>query len=152
SHVLTLDVLHNSAYYGNSGLGVVRPLETTTNYLRRAWTIGVSDRHVMSGKLLETTVQWTRDRDSDLAKGKTPMEIRPELWSGNFFSDRIGNADRVHAAQTVASEKRISKFIHRVRAGGEFDWVKSNPQLERRSFRQFDENGNLKSLITFSGA
>jgi outer membrane receptor protein involved in Fe transport len=152
SHVLTLDVLHNSAYLGNAGLGIVRPLETTTNYLRRAWTIGVSDRHVMGGKLLETTVQWTRDRDSDLAKGKMPMEIRPELWSGNFFSDRIGRAERFHAAQTVALEKRISKFTHRIRAGGEFDWVKSNVQLDRRSFKQFDENGNLKSLITFSGA
>ena len=27
-------------------------------------------------------------RDSDLAKGIRPLEIRPVLWSGNFFSDR----------------------------------------------------------------
>src|SRR5262249_4877466 len=31
SHVLTLEVLHNASYFGNSGLSLVRPLATTTN-------------------------------------------------------------------------------------------------------------------------
>src|SRR5262245_65245029 len=62
SHVVTMEVLHNAAYLGNSGLSLVRPLQTTTNYLRRAVTIGVTDRQVIRGKLFETTLQWTRDR------------------------------------------------------------------------------------------
>ena len=152
SHVLTVNVLHNAAYFGNSGLSMVRPLSTTTNYLSRAWTIGVSDRHVVRGKLLETTIQWSRDRDVDLAKGTAAMDVRPEQWSGNFFTDRRGHAQRFHGAQTITWDKRMSGFTHRIRAGGEFDWVESDIHLDRRTFRQFDEAGNLKSLITFSGS
>src|SRR5215472_417784 len=72
SHVVTLEMLHNSEYFGNAGLSLVRPLETTTNSLRRSLTVGLSDRQVISGKLFETTIQWTRRNDTDLAKGTRP--------------------------------------------------------------------------------
>src|SRR5262249_10895851 len=42
SHVVTLEMLHNSEYFGNAGLSLVRPLETTTNSLRRSLTVGLS--------------------------------------------------------------------------------------------------------------
>src|SRR5215813_12074193 len=85
SHVVTLEMLHNSEYFGNAGLSLVRPLEATTNSLRRNLTIGVSNRQVIRGKLFETNLQWTRRRDSDLAKGTQALDIRPGLWTGNYY-------------------------------------------------------------------
>ena len=151
SHVLTLSVLHNSAYNGNAGLSLTRPLEATTNSLRRGVTIGVSDRHVIKNKLLETTLQWTNDRDSDLAKGIRELEVRPDVWSGNYYSDLRGNAKRFRGTQTIAWDKQVFGFTHRIKAGGEFDWVSSDIQLDRRAFKQFDEEGNLKSWVSFAG-
>src|SRR5262249_19927275 len=87
AHVLTLEVLHSGEYLGNAGLSLVRPLETTTNALQRSLTIGISDRHVVRGKLFETTLQWTRRRDTELAKGIRPLILRPDAWSGNYYSD-----------------------------------------------------------------
>jgi outer membrane receptor protein involved in Fe transport len=152
SHVLTLAVLHNSSFFGNAGLSLVRPRETTTNALRRGVTIGISDRNVIRGKLVETTLQWTRDRDSELAKGTLPLEVRPDIWSGNYYSDQRGHAERFRGAQTIAWDKRTGRFTHRIKAGGEFDWVRSGIQLDRRPFQTFDEERNLKSLVTFAGA
>jgi outer membrane receptor protein involved in Fe transport len=152
SHVLTLQALHNSAYFGNSGLSLVRPRETTTNALRRGFTIGVSDRHAASGKLFETTFQWTRDRDSELAKGVRDLEVRPNTWSGNFYTDRREKANRVRGAHATSIDARTGGIAHRVKAGGEFDWVSSAIQLDQRAFRTFDEDDNLVSLITFSGS
>src|SRR5215510_7133271 len=60
SHVLTLDVLHNSEYFGNSGLSLIRPRDATTNLLRRGVTVGVSDRYAGRGRIFETTLQWTQ--------------------------------------------------------------------------------------------
>src|SRR5262249_11740215 len=151
SHVLTFELLHNSEYLGNWGLSLVRPRETTTNTLRRATTIGISDRHVVQGKLFETDLQWTRRRDSDLAKGTEPLEIRPWLWSGNYNSDERERARRLHAAETVAWDQEATGLKHRLKAGGEFDWVASDIQLDRRPYNSFDELNNLKSIVTFEG-
>src|SRR5262249_34680627 len=149
--VITLEMLHNSEYFGNAGLSLVRPLEATTNSLRRNLTIGVSNRQVIRGKLFETTIQWTRRHDTDLAKGIRPLEVHPERWSGNYYSDRLENLRRFHAAQTVAWDTETGGLKHRVKAGGEFDWVDSRIELDRRPFSLFDELGNLKSLVTFDG-
>ena len=151
SHVLTFEVLHNSEYLGNWGLSLVRPRETTTNTLRRATTLGVSDHHVVRGKLFETNLQWTRRRDSDLAKGTEPLEIRPWLWSGNYHSDERERARRLHTSETVAWDQEAIGLKHRFKAGGEFDWVASDIQLDRRPFNSFDELNNLKSVVTFEG-
>src|SRR5262245_34539076 len=151
SHVLTFEVLHNSEYWGNWGLSLVRPQETTTNILRRGTTVGISDRNVVRGKLFETTLQWTRQRDTDLAKGIEPMELRPGSWSGNFYSDQREHARRVHAAQTISWNEEGIGLKHRLKAGGEFDWVASDIQLDRRPFTIYDEQGNLTSTVTFAG-
>jgi outer membrane receptor protein involved in Fe transport len=151
SHVLTLEVLHNTAYFGNAGLSVVRPLETTTNALRRGTTIGLGNRHVVRGKLFELNLQWTRDRDYDVAKGLKDLEVRPDMWAGNYYSDLRGHSQRIRGAQTVAWDQRGTGFMHRIKAGGELDWVSSDIQLDRRPFKSFDEEGALKSLVTFSG-
>src|SRR5215471_4006204 len=108
SHVVTFEVLHNSEYWGNWGLSLVLPRETTTNILRRGTTVGISDRNVVRGKLFETDLQWTRQRDSDLAKGTEPLEITAGLWSGNYYRDQRNSAHRVHAAETVAWDQEAT--------------------------------------------
>jgi outer membrane receptor protein involved in Fe transport len=152
SHVLTFEALLNSEYVGNSGLSLVRPRENTTNSLRRGLTLGVSDRHVIKGKFFETTLQWTQQRDSDLAKGTLPMVLRPDTWTGDYYSDQRGRDRRLHGAETVAWDKRIAKWTHRIKVGAEFDWVDSHIQLDRRPYERLDENGNLISTVTFAGA
>jgi len=151
SHVLTFEVLHNSEYWGNWGLSLVLPRETTTNILRRGTTFGISDRNVVRGKLFETTIQWTRQRDTDLAKGTEPMEVRPGSWSGNFYSDQREHARRVHAAETIAWTEEGIGLKHRLKMGGEFDWVASDMQWDRRPFSFYDEQGNVTSIVTFTG-
>jgi len=151
SHVVTFEVLHNSEYWGNWGLSLVLPRETTTNILRRGTTVGISDRNVVRGKLFETTLQWTRQRDTDLAKGIEPMEVRPGSWSGNFYSDQREHARRVHAAETIAWTEEGIGLKHRLKMGGEFDWVASDMQLDQRPFNLYDGQGNVTSAVTFAG-
>ena len=151
SHVVTVELLHNYDYYGNAGLSLVRPRETTTNFLKRGTTLGLSNRQVVSGKLFETVLQWTRRRDSDLAKGTRPLEARPEGWLGNFFTDRRGYAQRAHGSQTIAWDKESGGVTHRFKVGGEFDWVDSNIQLDRRAFNLFNEKGEVRQFVSFAG-
>jgi outer membrane receptor protein involved in Fe transport len=151
SHVLTMHLLFNADNLTNEGLSVVRPIETTTNFLHRGLTLGVSDRHVVKGKLFETTLQWTRRRESDLAKGTQPLEARPDIWSGNYFQDRIANTDRAHAAQSVAWDKEAGRITHRLKAGAEFDWVDSSLQANRRAFTLFDDQGQIRQTVAFTG-
>ena len=143
SHVLTFDLLHNSEFYGNTGLSTVRPQDATTNLLRRGITLGVSDRRVTRGMLWESMFQWTRHRESELAKGSQPLEVWPDLWRGNFYTDRRGDDQRFHVAQTVAWK--------RLKGGVEFDHVTSDLQLNRRGFGMFTEEGNLQSAVRFAG-
>jgi outer membrane receptor for ferrienterochelin and colicin len=152
SHVLTLGLLHNSEYLSNAGLSMLRPRETTTNILRRGKTLFLSDRHVTGRTLLETIFQWTDSHNSDVAKGVVPLEARPDRWRGNFFTDRIGSGQRLHAAQTVAWERSAGRFKHRLKAGGEFDHVISNLWMDRRPFLLFNDSGDLRTSITFSGS
>ncbi len=152
SHVLTFEVLHNTQYLGNAGLSLVRPRDATTITFRVGPTIGVTDRQVVRGKFFETTLQWTQSRYSDLAKGMKPLEVHPAMWLGNYYSDEREHARRFHAAESVAFDKEGAGLRHRIKVGGEFDWVDSDIQLDRRPFQQFDETGSLKSLVTFAGA
>jgi outer membrane receptor protein involved in Fe transport len=152
SHVLTFELLHNGDYLSNVGLSVVRPRVATTNVLSRGMTVGVSDRRVVGRKILETTLQFSKRRDSDLAKGKEPLEIRPEMWAGNYFTDRRDLFKRFHAVQTVAWDKAESGLTHRIKIGGEFDIVRSGVQLDERPFSFFDAASNMKSSVTFEGS
>src|SRR5262249_21307666 len=49
SHVLTASFLSNSEYLGNMGLSLARPVEATTNFLRRGTTAAVSNRNIIRG-------------------------------------------------------------------------------------------------------
>jgi outer membrane receptor protein involved in Fe transport len=151
SHVFTLNVLHNAEYFSNTGLSVVRPKETTTNFLRRGTAIGLTDRHVMGRFVRETNIQFTRRRDYDIAKGTAPLEARPEIWHGNFFSDRRASIRRFHAAQTLAWQIQTGGVNHRLKTGVEFDSLGSYLNLDRRPFRLYNEAGELRSAIAFVG-
>src|SRR5207244_12493889 len=98
SQVVDVDLNHHNQVLGKDGLSVIPPRETTTNYVRRGTTLGVSERRVIGGTVLETTLQWTHRQDSDLAKGTELLEVRPQLWTGNYFTDRRGNLQRWHGA------------------------------------------------------
>ena len=143
SHVVTFDLLHNSEFMGNLGLSTLRRQEATTNLLRRGITLGVSDRRLAHGAIWESLFQWTKRRESDLAKGSRPLEVWPDLWRGNFYVDQLGHDQRLHAAQTVAG--------HRLKAGFEFDYIVSNLWLTRRPFGLFDDAGFLRSRVSFAG-
>jgi outer membrane receptor protein involved in Fe transport len=151
SHVLTMELLHNGDYLGNEGLSIIRPHDATTNFFRRGFTLGVMDKQTVGGKLFETTLQLTRRRESDLAKGTQPLEISPQLWSGNYFQDRREHIERAHAAQTVAWNGKTGKLTHRFKAGGEFDWVGSNLQLDSRPYTLLDDQGNIRQSVMFAG-
>jgi outer membrane receptor protein involved in Fe transport len=151
SHVLTMELLHNGDYLGNAGLSVVRPRDATTNFFRRGFTAGITDKQTVGGKLFETTLQLTRRRDSDLAKGTEPAVISPEVWSGNFFQDRREHDERAHASQTVAWNKATGRLTHHLKAGGEFDWVDSRLQLDRRPYTLLDDQGNIRQSVAFTG-
>jgi outer membrane receptor for ferrienterochelin and colicin len=151
SHVVSVDVLHNTEFYGNNGLSAIRPRGTTTNFVRHGTTLAVSERRILRGKLLESIVQWTRSHDSDLAKGNRPLEIRPEEWTGSYYADRRGYIQRWHAAQSIAWDRETGGLMHRFKLGGEFDNVNSTLQLDRRSFDIFNAAGELRSSVSFAG-
>src|SRR5207249_5081154 len=149
SHVVSVDLIHNTEFYGNNGLSSIRPRATTTNFVRHGTTLAVSDRRVTAGTLLETMLQWTRSHDSDVAKGDQPLEIRPEQWTGNYYADRRGYIQRLHAAQSVAWERETGAVTHRIKFGGEFDNLSTTLQLDRRSFNVFNSAGALRSSVSF---
>ena len=151
ANVLTVNFLHNSEYYGNLGLSPSRPLEATTNFLRRGATIAVSDRAMIGkGVVLETVIQGSRRHESDLPKGLVPMEAHPEGWRGNFFAEQRGRTSRIHFAQTAAWEK-VGVLTHRFKAGFEFDAVDSQLSYERRRFDVFNSAGDVESTVEFFG-
>jgi outer membrane receptor protein involved in Fe transport len=151
SHVVSLDVIFNTQFFSNNGLSVVRPLDTTTDSRGHGTTLAVSDRHTFGGTLVETMLQWTRTRNSNLAKGTQPLEIGPDLWTGNYYADQRVYDQRWHASESVSWEKRTGGLTHRFKVGGEFDNVNSNLRLDRRSFQLLDDSGDLRSSVSFSG-
>jgi outer membrane receptor for ferrienterochelin and colicin len=151
AQLLTASLLYNSEYLGNRGLSILRPVETTTNSLRRGLTVAVSNRTVWGNTLVESMAQWTGRRESELAKGVAPFEIRPAAWSGNYYADRRGENERFHLAQTAAWERTQRGVTHRFKAGAEFDHVTSDLQLDKRDFRIYDADGEVLSVVRFAG-
>jgi outer membrane receptor for ferrienterochelin and colicin len=151
AELLTITVLHNSDYLGNAGLSRFRPVDATTNKLRRGLTAAVSRRAVWKGALLDSTLQWSARRDTDLAKGTAPFEVWPTHWNGNFFADRREDTHRFHAAQTAAWERTWGGMTHRFKAGAEFDQVVADSLAEKRDYRIYDLNGDVLSIIRFEG-
>lgn len=151
AHVLTLSVLNNSEYFGNLGLNPLRPLEATTNFLRRGTTAAATNRNIMRGVLLETTAQWTHRRESDLAKGMEMLVVHPNGWAGNFFADRQGRTDRFHAGQIASFERTLMGRVHRFKFGGEWDYVISDLSMPRRPFQIRDSANRLQLAVRFEG-
>src|SRR5438876_11451706 len=140
AHVVTVDLLHSTEYFGNNGLSIVRPRETTTNFVRRGTTLAVSERRIIGGKLLESMIQWSSRHDSDLAKGTDLLEIRPQLWTGNYFSGQRGHVQRWHEPNWIVWQQQIEGLTHRIKAGGELvdlDWT---PHRNREGFGRFKKS------------
>jgi outer membrane receptor protein involved in Fe transport len=73
------------------------------------------------------------------------------LWTGDYYADERGYDQRWHASQSIAWEKRIGGLTHRFKAGGEFDYLNSSLELDRRGFQLLDDAGNLQSSVIFVG-
>ena len=150
-HSVSLNLLHGSLFLGNLGLDVRRPLETTTNFLDRNTTVAVSNRKASGRALLEGRFQWTRQRETQLAKGTQPLEIRPAGWTGNFFGDTEDRNERFSFRQTLAWEISGTNVTHRFKLGGEFDYVRAEESARRRGFFVFDAEDRLDTRVDFTG-
>jgi outer membrane receptor for ferrienterochelin and colicin len=151
SHVLTLSILNNNEFDGNLGLSTLRPEEATTNLLRRGTTVALSNRNIMHDVLLETTVQWTHRRQTNLAKGDSELIVTPSGWTGNYYTDQIGHDDRLHYGQTAAWEMKMGSIVHRFKIGGEYDFVDSDLQLTRRPYEILNNANGLELTVQYAG-
>ncbi len=151
SHVVTMSLLTNTEYYGNLGLSPSRPIETTTNFLRRGTTAAVANRNILRGTFFETTVQWTHRRESELGKGTETLVAAPGGWTGNFYADRRGRTDRFHVSQVAAREERFRGIVHRFKTGAEWDYVISDLGIDRRPFEVRDAANQLQVAVRFVG-
>jgi outer membrane receptor protein involved in Fe transport len=151
SHVLSLSILSNISSYGNQGLSILRPFESTTNYKGNGTTAALSNRNIFHGALFETTVQYSNQHNSDLAKGTATLIATPVGWSGNYFADRWNRSARWHAGQNVSFERSSRGLVHHFKFGAEGDDISSRLILAQRPFQIRDASNTLQQIVSFDG-
>jgi hypothetical protein len=65
-------------------------------------------------------------------KDSRPMEVRPDRWLGNYYSDEFGRNQRFHSAATVAWDQETAGLRHHVRGGRRVRLGGLDDYLDRR--------------------
>jgi hypothetical protein len=132
------------------GLDFFRPQPTTPNYRQRNFVFTARDNYTLAGGLLESAVSFKRFNSNVWGQGAADETLTPTVEQGNYFATEGGRSGRFELFEVYTFPAR--KFItgtHEIKAGFDFNSVKSRMTFDARPVNITREDGTLAERITF---
>lgn len=136
------------------GLNTFNPQEVTPNFKQRGFLLGITERRILSGtSMLESSLS-IKQFDADIfpSSGSEPMNLAPDVNSGNFFNRQERRSKRFQAMEVYSFSPPGFAGAHFMKLGGGITYVTFDGRNTSNSVRILRADGTRSQQLDFEGS
>jgi Carboxypeptidase regulatory-like domain/TonB-dependent Receptor Plug Domain len=136
------------------GLNTFNPQPVTPNFKQRGFLVTVNEQYIRSAKSLLESSFSIKQFDADVfpSSGSAPMNLAPNVNSGNFFNHQSRSSKRYQASEIYSFSPPDFAGAHLMKLGGGFSYVTFNGSNTSNSVRILRADGTRSQQLDFEGA
>jgi hypothetical protein len=153
ANTLTGSFLFNLSDTARSGLGILNPLETTTNHRQTLFMSTIRDQHYFGrGALLDLGFADTRTLLRDLPQGSQLFEITPFGDLGNYFVSLSRHSYRQQGIANLFLPTLHLLGRHQLKFGIDFEREAFHQDVARHDYEVLRDDGSVARYVSFQGS
>ena len=136
------------------GLNTFNPQEVTPNFKQRGFLWAVNERRILSSKSLIETSFSIKQFDADVfpSSGTAPMDLSPNINSGNFFNQQSRESRRYETSGTYSFSPPNFAGTHFMKLGGGLSYVTYDGTNLSNRVRILRADGTRTQQLDFEGS
>lgn len=135
------------------GLNTFNPQEVTPNFKQRGFLLGITERRILSStSMLESSLS-IKQFDADIfpSSGSEPMNLAPNVNSGNFFNRQERRSKRFQAMEVYSFSPPGFAREHFMKLGGGVAYIIFDGHNTSNSVRILRADGTRSQQLDFEG-
>jgi len=136
------------------GLNTFNPQEVTPNFKQRGFLVAVNERRIInSNAVLESSFS-VKQFDADVfpSSGTEPMNLAPDVNSGNFFNTQARRSKRYQAQELYSFSAPHFAGEHFMKLGGGISYVTFDGRNTSNTIRILRADGTRSQQLDFIGS
>ena len=135
------------------GLNTFNPQEVTPNFKQRGFLVAINGRRILSAKSLLESSFSIKQFDADVfpSSGNAPMNLAPNVNSGNFFNQQSRDSKRYQASEVYSFSPSDFVGSHLMKLGGGFSYATFNGKNTSNAVRILRADGTRNQQLDFEG-
>jgi Carboxypeptidase regulatory-like domain len=136
------------------GLNTFNPQEVTPNFKQRGFLVAVNERRIVSAKAMLESSLSVKQFNADVfpSSGSAPMNLAPNVNSGNFFNQQARQSKRYQASEIYSFTPPEFAGTHSMKLGGGFSYITFTGSNTSNAVRVLRADGTRSQQLDFEGA
>ena len=136
------------------GLNTFNPQEVTPNFKQRGFFWAINERRILSSKSVLESSFSIKQFDADVfpSSGNAPMDLAPDINSGNSFNSQARRSKRYDALEVHSSSPRDFTGEHFMKVGAGVSHVTYNGHNTSNTVRILRADGTRSQQLDFVGS
>jgi hypothetical protein len=136
------------------GLNTFNPQEVTPNFKQRGFFWAINERRILNGKSFLESSFSIKQFDADVfpSSGSEPMNLSPDVNSGNFFNRQTRWSKRYQALEVYSFSPPNFAGEHFMKLGGGVGYVTFDGHNTSNTVRILRADGTLSQQLDFVGS
>jgi len=135
------------------GLNTFNPQEVTPNFKQRGFLLAINERRIINSKsTLESTFS-VKQFDADVfpSSGSAPMDLAPNVNSGNYFNTQARRSKRYEALEVYSFNPPNFAGSHFMKVGGGVSYISFDGSNTSNTVRILRSDGTRSQQLDFVG-
>src|SRR5258705_3785608 len=135
------------------GLNTFNPQEVTPNFKQRGFFWAINERRILSSKSVLESFFSIKQFDADVfpSSGNAPMDLAPDVNSGNFFNSQARRSKRYEALEVYSFNPPNFAGTHFIKVGGGVSYITYDGQNTNNTVRILRADGTRSQQFNFVG-
>ncbi len=136
------------------GLNTFNPQEVTPNFKQRGFLVAVNERRIINSKAVLESSFSVKQFDADVfpSSGTEPMNLAPDVNSGNFFNTQARRSKRYQAQELYSFSGPRFAGEHFMKLGGGISYMTFDGRNTSNTIRILRADGTRSQQIDFLGS
>lgn len=136
------------------GLNTFNPQEVTPNFKQRGFLVAVNERRIVNTKAVLESSFSVKQFDADVfpSSGTEPMNLAPDVNSGNFFNTQARRSKRYQAQELYTFTPPDFAGAHFIKLGGGISYMTFDGRNTSNTIRILRADGTRSQQLDFLGS
>src|SRR5258707_10596925 len=136
------------------GLNTFNPQEVTPNFKQRGFLWAVNDRQVLNSRSMLESSFSIKQFDADVfpSSGTAPMNLAPNVNSGNFFNQQARKSKRYQALEVYSFSPPKFAGEHFMKVGGGINYITFDGRNTSNTVRILRADGTRNQQLDYIGS